>query len=148
MSNPGPARTTLAFDLYIRATPEAVWHALTDPATVPRWRFGLTFDTDWRPGSPLTSRSPDGTGTVLESVAGQRLRYDWTQADRPDDNGGHPSVVCFDLTPVGGTTRLEVSHGDLASDGAFLRVVRPGWPMILSSLKSLIETGEPLSFRE
>jgi uncharacterized protein YndB with AHSA1/START domain len=142
----GPARTALTFDLYLRATPDAVWQALTDPAIVPRWRFGLTFDTDWQAGSPLTTKSPDGTGTVLESVAGQRLRYDWTQADHPEDNGGHPSVVSFELTPMGEVTRLAVSHRDLATDGAFVRVVRPGWPMILSGLKSLVETGEPLPF--
>jgi hypothetical protein len=55
-------------------------------------------------------------------------------------------VVCFDLTPMGPVTRLAVSHSDLATDGAFLRVVRPGWPMILANLKSLLETGEPLPF--
>ena len=55
--------TTLTFDTYVRATPDQVWQALTDPAFVPRWRFGMSFETSWLAGKPLTSRSPDGTGT-------------------------------------------------------------------------------------
>jgi uncharacterized protein YndB with AHSA1/START domain len=136
----------LAFDLYLRAAPAQVWHAITDPEMVPRWRFGMTFDTDWQPGSPLTSRRPDGAGTVHESVPNQRLVYDWIQPDAPEANGGHPSMVVLTLTPMGAVTRLNVVHRDLAPNGAFAKVVAPGWPMILSSLKSLVETGEPLPF--
>ncbi|MGP3926758.1 SRPBCC domain-containing protein [Streptomyces sp. 8N616] len=139
--------TTLTFDFYVRATPEKVWEALTDPALVPRWRFGMSFETDWQAGSPLVSRSPDGTGTVAESVPGRRLVYDWSQTDQPEANGGHPSTVSFDLGPMGEVTHLAVVHSDLDPDGLFLKVVRPGWPMLLSSLKSLLETGEPLPFR-
>ena len=138
--------TSLAFDIYIRATPEKVWDALTDPALVPRWRLGMSFQTDWQPGSPLTSRSPDGTGTVQEAAPAQRLVYTWAQTDRPETNGGQASTVAFELTPMGAVTRLHVVHDGLAPDGEFLRVVRPGWPMILSGLKSLLETGEPLAF--
>jgi uncharacterized protein YndB with AHSA1/START domain len=137
---------TLTFDVYLRATPEEVWDALTSPQMVPRWRFGMTFQTDWESGSPLTSRSPDGEGRVVRAVRGQRLTYDWTQTDQPEANGGHPSAVTFELTPMGEVTRLHVVHSDLELEGAFVKVVAPGWPMILSSLKSLIETGEPLSF--
>lgn len=140
------AESTLTFDLYLRAAPAHVWRAITDPQLVPRWRFGMTFDTDWRPGAPLTSRSPDGVGTVRESVPNQRLVYDWIQSDAPEANGGHLSTVAVTLTPMGAVTRLSVVHRDLAPDGAFIKVVAPGWPMILSSLKSLVETGEPLTF--
>ncbi len=138
--------TDLSFDIYIRATPERLWAALIDPAITPRYRFGLSFQSDWRPGSPLTSQSPAGEGIVQEATPGRRLVYSWSETGRPDANGGHPSTVSFDLTPMGQTTRLAVLHSDLAPDGPFLKIVEPGWPMILSGLKSLLETGEPLIF--
>src|SRR5215471_3438748 len=90
--------TRLKFDIYIRATPEDTWRALTDPAITPRYRFGLSFDTDWRPGSPLTSHSPGGQGVVHDSVPGQRLTYSWAETAKPEANGGHPSTVTFELT--------------------------------------------------
>ncbi|MEV6315494.1 SRPBCC domain-containing protein [Streptomyces sp. NPDC051776] len=139
--------TTLAFDLYIRATPEQVWQALTDPELVPRWRFGMSFDTDWRTGSPLTSRAPDGSGTVTQCLPGRRLAYDWIQTDQPESNGGHSSTVMYELGAMGEVTQLSVVHSNLDEEGLFLKVVRPGWPMLLSSLKTLLETGEPLPFR-
>ncbi len=137
---------TLTFDTYVRATPDQMWVALTDSAIVPRWRFGMSFEGDWQAGSHLTSRSPDGVGTVLDAVPGRRLVYNWEQPDSPEVNGGHPSTVSFELTPMGPTTHLHVEHSDLEEDGPFCRIVTGGWPMILSSLKSLLETGEPLSF--
>jgi uncharacterized protein YndB with AHSA1/START domain len=135
--------TTLTFDTYLRATPEQLWQALTGPTTVPRWRFGMTFDTSWQTGAPLTSQSPDGAGTVLEASPGQRLSYDWEQSG---GNGGHRSTVSFELAPMGEITHLRTVHSDLEEDDPFCRIVTSGWPMILSSLKSLLETGEPLAF--
>jgi uncharacterized protein YndB with AHSA1/START domain len=143
----GAAVTRLAFDTYIRATPESIWRALTDPTITPQYRFGLSFETDWRAGSPLTSRSPDGEGAVHEAEPGKRLVYSWSETGKPEANGGHPSTVRFELTSMGEVTRLTTIHDDLAPDGAFLRIVQPGWPMILSALKSLLETGEPLSYQ-
>jgi len=102
--------------------------------------------SDWQPGSRLTSTSPPGEGTVVEAVGGQRLIYEWIQTDAPENNGGHPSTVTFALTPMGEVTRLSVGHGGLDPDAPFLKVVSAGWPMILSSLKSLLETGEPLAY--
>jgi uncharacterized protein YndB with AHSA1/START domain len=139
--------TSLIFDYYLLAVPDQVWTAITDPAVVPQWRFGMTFQTDWAAGSRLTSRSPDGHGTVREAVPGRRLVYDWQQDDHPEANGGHPSTVALTLMPMGPITHLNVVHSDLEPEGAFLKVVGPGWPMILSSLKTLIETGGPLPFQ-
>jgi uncharacterized protein YndB with AHSA1/START domain len=134
--------TTLTFDTYVRATPEQVWQALTDPAFVPRWRFGMSFETSWQVGSPLTSRSPDGTGTVLDASPGKRLSYDWEMSGNP----GPRSTVSFDLAPMGEITHLRTVHSDLDPADPFCQIVTSGWPMILSSLKSLLETGEPLAF--
>lgn len=137
----------LTFDIYLRATRADVWHAVTDASTVPRWRFGMSFETDWTAGAPLRSRSPGGRGHVRESVPAQRLSYECIQTDEPQANGGRPSTVSFEISPMGAATRLHVDHAGLVPDGAFTRVVESGWPMILSSLKTLLETGEPLDFQ-
>jgi uncharacterized protein YndB with AHSA1/START domain len=111
--------TTLTFDFYVRATPDEVWRGLTDNAFVPRWRFGMSFETTWQAGGPLASRSPDGTGTVLDAAPGRRLSYDWEQSGAPEANGGHRSTVTFELTPMGEVTHLRTVHGDLETDGPF-----------------------------
>ena len=119
---------SLRFAIYLRATTQQVRAVLTDPALMPRWLAGTQFHTD-------AEEDP------------QRLSCEWLQTDHLDANGGSASVVRFEFVAMGQVTRLTVIHRDLAPDGSFLKVVAAGWPMILSSLKSLIETGRPLEFR-
>jgi Activator of Hsp90 ATPase homolog 1-like protein len=121
--------TNLSFDIYLRATPQEVRSVLTEPAMVPSWLAGLQLQ-------------PDGTAEDP-----RRLTCEWLQTDHLEINGGASSVVRFDLVAMGQVTRLTVSHRGLEPDGSLLKVIMPGWPMILSSLKSLMETGEPLKFR-
>jgi len=119
---------TLRFAIYLRATPQQVRAVLSDPVLVPRWLAGMQFHTD-------AEEDP------------QRLSCEWLQTGHLDANGGSASVVRFEFVAMGQVTRLTVIHRDLVPDGSFLKVVAAGWPMILSSLKSLIETGKPLEFR-
>jgi uncharacterized protein YndB with AHSA1/START domain len=119
---------SLRFAIYLRATPQQVRAVLSDPGLVPRWLAGTQFHTD-------AEEDP------------QRLSCEWLQTDHLDTNGGSASVVQFEFVAMGQVTRLTVIHRDLVPDGSFLKVVAAGWPMILSSLKSLIETGKPLEFR-
>ena len=97
--------TSLAFGIYLRATPQRVCQALADPALVPGWLAGMS-------SGPAGEEDPR-----------------------------------FDLVAMGQVTRLTVNHRGLDPGGSLLTAVTPGWPMILSSLKSLVETGEPLEFR-
>ena len=120
--------TNLSFAIYLRATPQQVRAVLTDPELVPRWLAGTQLHPD-------TDEDP------------KRLTCEWLQTDHLDTNGGSASVVRFEFVAMGKVTRLTVTHRDLEPDGSFLKVVRAGWPMLLSSLKSLIETGKPLEFR-
>ena len=120
--------TSLSFAIYLRGTPQQVRAVLTDPALVPRWLAGAQFHPD-------SEEDP------------RRLSCEWLQTDHLDANGGYASVVRFELVAMGEVTRLAVAHRDLAADGSYLKVVAAGWPMILSSLKTLIETGKPLEFR-
>jgi uncharacterized protein YndB with AHSA1/START domain len=135
---------SLTFDVYLRAPLDEVWEALTDRAVVPRWRFGMSFDTDWQPGSPLVSHDPNGAGTVLDAIPGHRLVYDWSDADHPAANNSQSSTVSFELTHLGEVTHLRLVHDGLAPDSPFLRTAAESWPLLLSGLKTLIETGEEL----
>jgi hypothetical protein len=120
--------TSLAFDIYLRATPQQVREVLAEPALVPGWLSGMPF-------RPAGVEDP------------QRLTCEWLQTDYLEVNGGCASVVRFDCVAMGQVTRLMVNHRGLDPVGSLLKVITPGWPMILSSLKSLVETGEPLEFR-
>ena len=120
--------TSLSFVMYLRGTPRQVRAVLTDSALIPRWLAGAQFQLD-----------------AKEDF--RRLSCEWLQTDHLAANGGSASVVRFEFVAMGQVTRLTVTHRDLLADGSFLKVVSAGWPMILSSLKSLIETGKPLEFR-
>jgi uncharacterized protein YndB with AHSA1/START domain len=136
--------TSLNFDIYVRSGPERVWAVLADPGKVPSEGFGMSFHADWdAPRFPgrAGEKEPSSRSTVV-----QRLTCEWLQTDHLAANGGHPSVVSFELTAMGDVTRLSLVHRHLAPDSSYLKAVAPGWPMLLSSLKSLVETGEPLEF--
>ena len=120
--------TSLSFVMYLRGTPRQVRAVLTDSALIPRWLAGAQFQLDAKEDS-------------------RRLSCEWLQTDHLAANGGSASVVRFEFVAMGQVTRLTVTHRDLFADGSFLKVVSAGWPMILSSIKSLIETGKPLEFR-
>src|SRR5947209_7982166 len=116
--------TSLAFDIYLHATPQRVGEVLADPAVAPGW-----------PSGPAGQEDP------------RRLICEWLLTDYVEINGGCASVVRFDLVAVGQVTRLMVNHRGLDPGGLLLKVIKPGWPMILSSLKSLVESGEPLELQ-
>jgi uncharacterized protein YndB with AHSA1/START domain len=137
--------TSLNFDIYVRSTPERVWAVLTDPGKLPSERFGMSFHADWDALRQFPGRAGEQE-TDPRSAGGQRLTCEWLQTDHLAANGGHPSAVSFELTAMGEATRLSLVHRHLAPDGSYLKAVAPGWPMLLSSLKSLVETGEPLEF--
>lgn len=141
----GVTPVSVSFVCYVRAPAADVWQALTEPGLVSQWRFGMRFQTSWSPGARLRSAAPDGEGVVVESEPGQLLVYDWT-ADDPSMNAGFPSRVRFALDSVGETTRMGVRHDGLQAGSRFHEVVSEGWPMMLASLKSLLETGSALRF--
>jgi hypothetical protein len=118
---------SLSFDIYVRAAPQQIRAVLADPALAPRWLAGIRF----QPGREEDQR---------------RLSCEWLQSDHLEANGGAASLVRFESVAMGQVTRLTVTHQDLVPGGLFLDLLASGWPMILSSLKSLIETGRPLEF--
>ena len=156
------------YTTYIKTTPERLWRALTDPTFTERY-WGTTFDTDWKVGSTMTWHElgvtvADPDQRVVESDPCRRLSYTWhtftpewyarvkeemgPDALSPDflDKAvkERRSKVTFDIEPAGPLVKLTVVHDDFEPDSIVLDTVSQGWPHLLSSLKSLLETGEPL----
>ena len=136
------ARPDFVYTTYIQATPEAVWHALTDADTTAAY-WGHANVSDWREGSSWAHRRTDGSGvddvvgTVVESDPPRRLVTTWAD---PRDPGAPPSTVTFSIEPHEDIVRLTVVHEDLDDAEA----AAAGWAAVLANLKSLLETGSPL----
>ncbi|MFG3551889.1 ArsR/SmtB family transcription factor [Streptomyces sp. NPDC047725] len=150
-----------AYSTYIRTTPQKLWQGLTDPAFTRRY-WGVEFDTDWKPGSTMTWTErgasiahPDQV--VLESEPYRRLSYTWHTftAEWAKSAGVSEEVlarlaaekrskVTFELEPVGEMVKLTVVQDRFESDSTLREMIQHGWPALLSSLKTLLETGEPL----
>ncbi|MEV7723321.1 metalloregulator ArsR/SmtB family transcription factor [Streptomyces sp. NPDC087917] len=140
-------RPGFVYTTYIEATPEVVWQALTDAdATAAYW--GHANVSDWQAGSSWEHRRLDGSGTadvvgtVVESLPPRRLVVTWAEPGVEDPGG--PSRVTFDLAPHGGSVRLTVTHESLRDETA-LRQITGGWSMVLSNLKTYVETGKPMA---
>jgi uncharacterized protein YndB with AHSA1/START domain len=131
---------------YIATTPAKVWKALTD-GELTRQYWKHTNDSDWKPGSKWKHVADDGKGTVrlvgqvVEVVPSRRLVLTWGDVADAADTSRH-SRVAIDIEAVGSMVRLTVTHDELDAETA--RKVAGGWPRVLSSLKSLLETGRAL----
>jgi uncharacterized protein YndB with AHSA1/START domain/DNA-binding transcriptional ArsR family regulator len=136
------------YQVYIRAEPDDVWQAITDPKFTQRFFFQTRVNTEWRPGAPLTYWTRDGTlaveGEVLETDPPRRLVTTWAFRHQPELAVDPPSRVTWEIEPLGEMCRLTLVHDNFPSETATYRSVGGGWPLVLSSLKSLLETGEPL----
>jgi uncharacterized protein YndB with AHSA1/START domain len=130
---------------YIRTTPEKLWQALTDPAFTREYWWGTTLESDWKKGSPWAMKFADGrlntSGTVLESDPPRRMVLDWHNEYRPELIGDGPSRATFEIEPAGELVKLTVTH---QAQPKLLESVSGGWPKVLASLKSYLETGRAL----
>ncbi|SBT41081.1 ArsR/SmtB family transcription factor [Micromonospora auratinigra] len=167
MQNP-----TFVYTTYIRTTPQRLWRALTEPEFTRRYWGGAAPISDWQAGSPvLWQDTPDAEPRdlgqrVLVAEPYRRLSYSWHQfqPEHAEHFGWSPeeyatrlrerrSTVTFDLVPQGDVVRLTVTHDDFSPGSEMHRAISGqldgsgGWPELLASLKSLIETGEPLPER-
>jgi uncharacterized protein YndB with AHSA1/START domain/DNA-binding transcriptional ArsR family regulator len=136
------------FEIYIRTTPQRLWEAITDPEIRAKYNFGAGVVSDWKPGSHLEMGSPKagmllGEGEVLEVDAPRRLVHTMTALWGEDVKSEGASRVTWEIEPVGDSCRLMVTHDQLR-EGANEELYG-GWPMILSGLKTWLETGELLT---
>jgi uncharacterized protein YndB with AHSA1/START domain len=154
---------SFSYTIYIRATPERIWQAITDPSSASQF-WGVTHITDWMPGSSMTWQVAGATishpeQVILEAEEPLRLSFTWhTITDEfilavgDDAELGASmaaearSTATFDIEPVGAQSKLTVTHSGFETGSAILAGVTEGWPMVFSSLKSLLETGEALAF--
>src|SRR5262245_51988621 len=130
---------------YIRITPEKLWHALTTPEIIRQYRFGMDVESDWKVGSPWRMYA-DGnlmdSGELLESVSPKRLVMSWRSEWKPEFKAEGHSRLVYEIEPMGAAAKLTLTHSMERPASSFIEAVSDGWPMVLSNLKSLLETGE------
>ncbi len=139
-------RSTYMYVTYIRTTPEKLWSALTDPATMRQYWFGMHPETDWLPGSAWKLVFADGriadSGEVVEAERHKRLVIKWRNEFRPELKSEGYSRCTMELQPEKDAVKLTITHVMERDDSKFIEAVSGGWPKVLSNLKSLLETGQ------
>ncbi len=136
------------FEIYIRTTPERLWAAITDPETRARYHFGNSISSEWLPGSSYTLTHPGADGPLAEGenlVVEPPLRLVQSMRTRwsPEAERERTSRVTWEIEPIGDSCRLTVTHDQLRDDAP--AELYGGWPMILSGLKTWLETGQTLT---
>jgi uncharacterized protein YndB with AHSA1/START domain len=136
------------FEIYIRTTPERLWEAITVPEIRAKYQFGIAASSSWAPSARIELSHPKadgllGEGEVIEADQPRRLVHTMTALWSEGVKREGPSRVTWEIEPVGDSCRLLLVHDDLR-DGASSELYG-GWPMILSGLKTWLETGELLT---
>ena len=136
------------FEIYIRTTPERLWEAITDPAVRAKYHFGLALESDWNEGSPYRLGHPAAERPIIEGEnlvvdPPRRLVQSMRALWRPEAENAGTTRVTWEIEPVGDSCRLTVIHDELPRDVP--PEIYGGWPMVLSGLKTWLETGETLT---
>jgi uncharacterized protein YndB with AHSA1/START domain len=142
-----PVSGIAVFEIYIKTTPKRLWEAIIDPESRAKYSFGVQVSSEWTPGSSYRAAVPG----VIDIAAGENLVVDpprllvqsYTALWSDEVKAAGPSRVTWEIEPVADSCRLTVTH-DRLSEGAN-PAVYSGWPMILSGLKTLLESGESLT---
>jgi uncharacterized protein YndB with AHSA1/START domain len=139
-------KTSFVYVTYIRSTPDKVFEAITKPEIARRY-WGHENVSDWKPGSTWQhvhaneQRTVELVGKVVEVSPPTRLVITWANASQAADPAS-ASRVSFDVVPYEGMVRLTVTHDELEAGSGMAKGIQQGWPAVLSSLKSLLETGQ------
>jgi uncharacterized protein YndB with AHSA1/START domain/DNA-binding transcriptional ArsR family regulator len=144
---PGGTGHMAVFEIYIKTTPERLWEAITDPKLRAKYSFGVETHSDWTPGSSYKAEVPGvvdiAAGENLEVDPPRRLVQSFNALWSDDVKSAGTSRVTWEIYPVGDSCQLTVIHDQLPEDAN--PELYGGWPMILSGLKTLLETGELLT---
>ena len=139
-------KSSFVYVTYIRTTPEELWAALTTTEFMRKYWFDMTFESDWTVGSPWRLVFPDGriadTGDIIELDRPRRIVLSWRNEFRPELAAEGHARCAIELEPQHGAVKLTISHTIVRADSKFIAAVSGGWPLILSNLKSLLETGQ------
>jgi len=136
------------FEIYIKTTPERLWEAITDPEIRSKYNFCARATAEWKPGARFEMSAGGGSvalgeGEVLEVDPPHRLVHTMTALWSDDVKNEGSSRITWEIEPVGDSCRLSVTHNQLREDAN--PELYGGWPMILSGLKTWLETGELLT---
>ena len=135
------------FEIYIKTTPEQLWEAITNPELRRQYSFGVGAESDWTNGSGYTAAVPGvidiAAGENLEVDPPRRLVQSFNALWSDDVKAAGTSRVTWDIEQVEDSCQLTVTHDQLPEDAN--PELYGGWPMILSGLKTLLETGEQLT---
>ncbi len=142
------AESRFVYVTYVRTTPEKLWQALLEPEFTRQFWVGTWLECEWKVGAPWKLMIPDGrvadSGAVLEIDPPRRLVLSWRNEFKPEMREDGHSRMTYVLEPQGEVVKLTVLHESAKPDSKLIEGVSKGWPLILSSLKSLLETGESL----
>src|SRR5437763_1225426 len=140
------ANSRFVYVTYIRTTPEKLWKALIDPEFTRKYWSETVQKCDWKPGSPWRNTGPGGRladqGKILEFDPSKRLVLTWQNELFPHLKEEGHSRLTYELEKKGTSVKLTVVHEMDKPQSKLIDAVSTGWPHILSSLKSLLETGE------
>jgi uncharacterized protein YndB with AHSA1/START domain len=145
------AQATQVYSVFVRATPEQLWEAITKPEFTTKYFYGSLIDSTFEPGSPYLGWSSDRSqqyvdGEVIEATPPHKLVTTWRALYDADTAAEPYSRVSWEIEPAGdGVTKLTVVHDQLEAAPKTAENVAGGWSYVLSGLKTLLETGEPLT---
>jgi uncharacterized protein YndB with AHSA1/START domain len=142
------ADSRFVYVTYIRTTQQKLWDALTKPEFTRQYWSGVYHETTWKPGASWKLMIPDGrvgdSGEILEIDPPRKLAVSWRNEFKPGMREEGYSRASFDLEPMDEVVKLTVTHEIDIPHSKLIEAVSQGWPSLLSSLKSLLETGESL----
>jgi uncharacterized protein YndB with AHSA1/START domain len=140
---------SFAYETYVRATADQVWRAITDGDLTSQYYFGARVQSTWTAGAPYAYLAADGVthlsdGTVLEVEAPHRLVYDGRLLYDPEVAKDAPILLTWEVQPMGDVCLVRLTHDRFEGETATYRAVVSGVPVLMSSMKSLLETGQAL----
>ena len=142
-------KPTFVYVTYITTTPQKLWDHLTNGDFTVKYWVGMRWECDWKVGSRFKVTTPNGTpgitGEILEFTPPKRLVYTFAAPQVPDEVA---SRVTYDIEPLGREVKLTVTHDGFPVDSKVFSSIQNGWPKVLSSLKTLLETGVSLDIAD
>jgi uncharacterized protein YndB with AHSA1/START domain len=145
------AQAAQVYSVFVRTTPEQLWDAITKPEFTTKYFYGSVIESTWEPGSSYTGWAGDRSmqyvdGEVIEATPPSKLVTTWRALYDPETAAEPFSRVTWEIEAAGeGVTKLTVVHDELEGAPKTAANVAGGWSYVLSGLKTLLETGEPLA---
>lgn len=138
------SKPSFVYVTYIASTPDKVFKALTSHDATEKFWFGNAATSDWKVGSPIEFHREGKLileGKILENDPPRRLAYTFRSMHEPINGREKPSRVVFDLEQQKNQVKLTMTHDDFVPDSEVLPRISQGWPLVLSNLKSFLESG-------